>query len=156
MADKIKYSKSAGGVVTNSKGEILVVNQIGKLGSSWSFPKGHINEGEETLSAAKREINEESGLEIEKLVLVKSLDVYERANIFDSSEIKTMYMFLFKTTEMDLKPKDADNPEARWVNINEVADLLTHPRDREFFLGVREKYLREVQENGMNELKNTK
>ena len=156
MENKIKYSKSAGGVVINSKGEILVVNQIGKQGSSWSFPKGHIDEGEEIIDAAKREINEESGLETKKLVLIKSLENYERTNIFNPSEIKIMHMFLFKTDEMALKPKDADNPEARWVDKAEVAKLLTHQKDKEFFLKVKEEYLKEGMENAMNELRNIK
>ena len=46
-------TKSAGGVVINSKGEILVVNQE-KI--SWSLPKGHIENNESALKAAKKEI----------------------------------------------------------------------------------------------------
>ena len=55
----MKKTKSAGGVVLNNKGEILIVNQHG---NSWSLPKGHIEEGEEILEAAKRETYEESGI----------------------------------------------------------------------------------------------
>jgi hypothetical protein len=52
----------------------------------------------------------------------------------DPSELKTISMFLFETDETKLAPLDADNPEARWVDRGDVAALLTHPKDQEFFI----------------------
>ena len=54
-----KVTVSAGGVVINQQGMVLVVNQSG---TSWSLPKGHVEPGEEPLQAAIREIKEESGI----------------------------------------------------------------------------------------------
>jgi 8-oxo-dGTP pyrophosphatase MutT (NUDIX family) len=132
----MKETKSAGGVVINKNGEILVASQHG---TSWSLPKGHIEEGEDAITAAKREILEETG--ISKLNLVRELGSYERHRIGkeggdDRSELKTITMFLFTTEEELLKPVDAENPEARWVKKGDVANLLTHPKDKEFFLGL--------------------
>lgn len=126
-------TRSAGGVVLNSKGQVLVVNQRGR---SWSLPKGHIEEGEDVLAAARREINEESGLT--DLQYIKPLGSYERQRIGidggeSGAERKHLTFFLFETPEMNLKPIDPHNPEARWVDQNQVADLLTHPKDKEFF-----------------------
>lgn len=134
-----KQTKSAGGAVLNKQGLVLVVNQRGK---SWSLPKGHIKEGEGALEAAKREISEESG--IDRLELISELGAYERYRISpdggeDLSELKTIFMFLFKTDQDTLKPTDPENPEARWVEKNTVADLLTHPKDKAFFLSVIDK-----------------
>ncbi len=117
----------------NKKGQVLVVNQRGR---SWSLPKGHIEEGEEVLAAARREIHEESGLT--DLTFVKALGSYERLRIGldggeNGSELKHLTFFLFKASEEQLKPIDPDNPEARWVEPDQVANLLTHPKDREFF-----------------------
>ena len=130
----MKTTRSAGGVVLNAKGQVLVVNQ---RGLSWSLPKGHIEEGEDTLAAARREIYEESGLQ--DLTYVKALGSYERPRIGlrggeDGSEMKNLTFFLFTTNGHALKPIDPDNPEARWVDRDQVADLLTHPKDREFFI----------------------
>ena len=132
-----KETESAGGVVLNSAGLVLVVSQHG---TSWSLPKGHIEPGEDKLTAARREIWEESG--IAQLDLVKELGTYSRFKIGkvggeDKAELKTIHMFLFKTLENNLKPTDAHNPEARWVDKTKVAELLTHPKDREFFLKVK-------------------
>ena len=133
---KMKPSFSAGGVVLNTLGQVLVVSQRGK---SWSLPKGHIDEGENVLDAAKREILEETG--ITQLEYVDLLGQYSRYKIGkhgqdDPIEYKTIHLFLFKTTQMDLKPIDPKHPEARWVDKENVAPLLTHPKDKEFFLSI--------------------
>lgn len=134
----MKQTKSAGGVVLNSKGLVLVVEQKHQ---AWSLPKGHIETGEDPLTAAKREIYEETG--VKELTLVKELGTYERHKINyeggDSpSEYKVITMFLFTTTQEALKPIDPDNPEARWVEKDKVAELLTHRKDKEFFLSVKD------------------
>lgn len=135
MVKVIKQTKSAGGVVINRSGEVLVVNQ---RGTSWSLPKGHIEEGEDAISAAKREIYEESG--IKNLRFLKKLGSYKRYKISkrgeDTSEFKTITIFLFRTEENLLRPVDPHNPEARWVAKEMVAELLTHPKDKEFFWSI--------------------
>ena len=129
----MKKTHSAGGVVTNGEGKVLVVSQ---RGTSWSLPKGHIDPGENALAAAKREIYEESG--IRDLELIRELGTYERHKIGvnggdDRSELKVITMFLFQTSEKSLRPVDPDNPEAKWVERSKVALLLTHEKDKEFF-----------------------
>lgn len=131
----MKKSFSAGGVVLNSKNEVLVVSQVSPNFISWSLPKGHINENESILDAAKREIKEESG--VIDLELIKDLGSYERPRLDDPTEIKTIHMFLFKTKELELKSSDSDNPEAKWVNKNEVEQMLTAEKDKEFFRSIK-------------------
>ena len=132
----MKRTETAGGIVLNNKGEVLVVSQHG---TSWSLPKGHIDEGEDKMTAAVREIYEESG--IDQLVSVRELGSYERYKIGldgsdDKSELKKIYMFLFTTDQDKLRPIDPHNPEAKWINKEKVAGLLTHRKDKEFFLSV--------------------
>ena len=132
----MKVSESAGGVVLNPKGQVLVVNQNG---NSWSLPKGHLDAGEDELAAARREIYEESG--VTDLEFLRKLGSYERTRIGfsgedDPSELKRITVFLFRTQQMKLKPVDPQNPEARWVDPKEVTALLTHNKDKEFYLGI--------------------
>ncbi len=130
----MRKSKVAGGVVINKVGKVLVVNQNG---DSWSLPKGHVDFGETALETAKREIYEESG--VKDLVLIRPLLTYKRFKLGldgkdDKSELKEIEMFLFRTDyEGELKPIDPGNPEAVWLSRKEVADLLSHPKDKEFF-----------------------
>ncbi len=124
----------AGGVVLDENGLVVVVSQ---KGNSWSLPKGHLEAGEDALTAAVREITEETGLT--KLTLVKELGSYSRYRISkdgkgeDASIQKHLTFFLFTTAETDLQPQDPDNPEAKWVAKEDVESLLTHSKDKEFF-----------------------
>lgn len=52
------FQKTAGGIVYNADGNILVMSRYGY----YDFPKGHIEEGESQEEAAVREVREETGL----------------------------------------------------------------------------------------------
>jgi len=132
-----KVTVSAGGVVINPQGQILLVNQ---RGTSWSLPKGHVEAGEDPLETAQREIMEESG--VVALGLLQVLGAYGRYKIGknggeDKNEWKVILIFLFKTKHNDLHPKDPLNPEARWVHPDKVENLLTHPQDKAFYQSIR-------------------
>ena len=131
-----KKTRSSGGVVLNADGLIAMVSQKG-LG--WSLPKGRLEPGEDSLTAAKREIWEESG--IKNLILIKELGTYERYLIAkdsrdgteDKSELKIITLYLFTTDQVELCPQDADNTEACWVAKEEVVKMFFHNKDKEFF-----------------------
>ena len=130
------HTESAGGVVVDREGRVLLVSQYG---TSWSLPKGHLEEGETPLEAARREILEETG--VSRLELVRPLGSYSRHRLGadggeDPSELKTIHLFLFRTDAEELAPVDPDNPEARWVEREGVTRLLTHAKDREFFASI--------------------
>jgi 8-oxo-dGTP pyrophosphatase MutT (NUDIX family) len=131
-----KSKVSTGGVVINSKKQVAVVSQHG---NSWSLPKGHVDPGEDEIEAAKREIYEEAGIALDKLKVVKYLGEYQRYRIGkdpkvdDKTSLKTIKIYLFKTNQKNLNPVDPANPEARWVEIDDVSALLTHSKDKEFF-----------------------
>lgn len=123
----------AGGIVVGPDCKIAVVNHNH---TSWSLPKGHVDPGETLHEAAVREIKEESG--ISELMLIKELGTYQRYRtglhtLEDASELKTITFFLYTTDQTTLQPQDPEHPEARWVDVDEVADLLTHPKDKDFF-----------------------
>ena len=123
----------AGGIIINDNPEVVIVNQNH---DSFSLPKGHVDEGESYLDAAKREIYEETG--IENLKYIKELGSYSRYRIGldgkdDFSELKTIHIYLFKSNQIKLSPKDPNNPFAIWVKPEKVQDYLTHPADCMFF-----------------------
>lgn len=131
---------SAGGVVLNAEGKMLVVYQHN---DSWSFPKGGIEPGESELMAARREIAEEAG--ITELKLIAELGSYERyslalGGVGEQTELglRRRTLFLFNTNQTTLRIHDGGEiTQVRWVTIDEALELLTHPKDKEFLAGVR-------------------
>lgn len=132
----MKYTRIAGGIVMNPKGKVLVVQQ----GSgAWTLPKGHMEGSESALAAARRETYEESGLK--NLRLVRRLGSYKRNKISRSGKgeypdlPRLITIFLFTTRSVKKpKPRDPENPQARWFDRDKVAKRLAHPKDKKFFL----------------------
>ncbi len=122
------HTFSAGGVVRDGNGNVIVVNQRGR---SWSLPKGKLEDGEDELTAAYREIYEETG--VSEIRLVKKLGTYSRSKLDCPEEMKTITLFLFDADHVTLAPIDPHNPEARWIPKAEVSAMLTHPSDQAFF-----------------------
>ena len=130
---RINKTITAGGIIINEYNEIVIVNQNH---DSWSLHKGHVEKNETVLETAKREIYEETGLS--NIELLKELGSYDRYRIGldgkdDLTELKIIYMFLFKVKKQKLKPLDPHNPEARWVDPGNVSTYLTHQKDKDFF-----------------------
>jgi len=138
-----QYFLSAGGVVVGPGNKILVVSQNG---NSWSLPKGHLEPQEDAEQAARREIQEESG--IQEVTIITELGTYDRARIGVGGvgevpeQMKRITMFLCITNQEQLSPIDPENPEALWLDIQNVADQLTHPKDKDFFYSVTPKVLK--------------
>lgn len=134
---------SAGGVVVGPGNKILVCNQNG---NSWSLPKGHLDPSEDAEQAAIREIYEETG--VQDVKIIEELGSYERARIGKDGigenldQPKHITFFLCVTNQEELAPIDPENPSADWLPIQDVADRLTHPKDKEFFISVTPKLLR--------------
>ena len=60
------YSKgivAAGGIVKNEEGKTLIIFRRGY----WDLPKGKVEKGEKIINAARREVEEETGVKIESL-----------------------------------------------------------------------------------------
>lgn len=126
----MKKSISAGGIVLNDQNEIVLVqSQAG----NWGFPKGHVEEKESLLEAAKREIFEETGLK--EAVCVRELGSYNRFTNNDPSteDLKIIHLFFFTSERFPVQPHDPDNPAAKWVKMEDVEDQLSFEVDRDFW-----------------------
>lgn len=62
---QVKFTVSAAAVVTNEEGQVLLLNHILRPDSGWGIPGGFIDRGEQPEETLRREIREETGLELE-------------------------------------------------------------------------------------------
>lgn len=65
-----KFTVSVGAVVLNENREILLLDHVFRPKSGWGIPGGFMNHREQPHEAVKREIFEETGLEIEEVQMM--------------------------------------------------------------------------------------
>lgn len=70
-----RFTVTAGAVITDERGRVLLLNHVFRPGSGWGIPGGFIEKGEQPEEALRRELREEVGLEIEQaeIALVRNL-----------------------------------------------------------------------------------
>lgn len=60
-----KFTVTAGAVVVDEHGRVLLLKHVFRTGSGWGIPGGFIEKGEQPEEAVRRELHEEAGLELE-------------------------------------------------------------------------------------------
>jgi ADP-ribose pyrophosphatase YjhB (NUDIX family) len=61
-----RFTVTAGAVITDERGRVLLLNHVFRPGSGWGIPGGFIERGEQPEAAIRRELREEIGLELER------------------------------------------------------------------------------------------
>jgi ADP-ribose pyrophosphatase YjhB (NUDIX family) len=108
-----------GGVVIHRNRVLLIRRGSEPLKGEWSIPGGLLEVGEELAEAARRELREETGLEVEPLAV---LEVFDR--IFRAGR-RVRYHFVIVDFVCRLRggklQHGSDVLEARWVRREDLA-----------------------------------
>lgn len=123
----MKREFSAGGIVFNSKGQVLLTKH--SQNKKWSFPKGLIDEGQTSEETALREVKEEGGVEAEILDKVgysKYVYTLNGEKIF-----KVVTYYLMKYVSGDPKDHDWEMEDAGWFEVEDALKTLDFSRDKE-------------------------
>ena len=117
---------AVGGIVENSNNEILLVNTYY---GGWVPPGGQVENGENLIDALKREIQEESGVNVTvgKLFWVGSnTGTYEGHHGVKTIPTKVVFNFTCQYVDGELRASD-ENSESRWVKKDKVLDMISDP-----------------------------
>ena len=111
-----------GTVVWHGDRVLLVQRARPPRRGQWSLPGGAQQLGETVAEAARREIREETGLEVELGEVVATLDLIERAADGRVRYHSTLIDFVAEAPGADLRPGD-DAADARWFALDELEAL---------------------------------
>ena len=122
-------------VVLNKKDEVFVAKRIDNQKNFWQMPQGGVEENEDYLTAAYRELEEETS--IKKVGLIKELDgliSYELPkNLlgtiwngkYRGQEQKWFVVrFLGQDNEINIKTKNPEFCEWKWIDLENITDLV--------------------------------
>lgn len=119
--------RAAGAVVTRKGGEVLLVHR--PKYDDWSFPKGKLDPGEHVVTAAVREVAEETGLDV-RLGPALGRQRYRMSN----GRWKSVDYWTARVVGSDDVSRYRPNAEidaVEWVEWKSALRRLTYPYDRE-------------------------
>ena len=104
--------------------QLLVIRH--KQGGHWSFPKGHVEEGETEIQTALREVKEETGLSIQILPSFRQQVNYSpRPGVS-----KDVVYFLGYAKDSRTVRQEEEISELRWIDFERSNEYLTYENDR--------------------------
>ncbi|MBR1779029.1 MAG: NUDIX domain-containing protein [Clostridia bacterium] len=124
------YEKSCGAIIYEIRGNtryfLLVKN---KLAKNWGFPKGHIEIGETEEQTAKREIKEETNLDVTILKGFRKKSFYKPYGKIK----KKVVIFLAKSSGNKVKVQNNEIACYKWLRANDALNTLKYSNDIEIF-----------------------
>ncbi len=98
----------------------------------WAFPKGHAERGEDEITAARRELFEETGI---RNIVLDERHVFQETytkTVRGSLRIvrKTVHYYLGTVTDMAVRLQPEEIRDHRWVTFDEARKLITYFESR--------------------------
>lgn len=114
------------GIVVNGNGEVLMVKTHN---AGWVFPGGQVEVGENVIDAVKREVMEETGVDIEVgEVFCISSNTGKHPGYNGVKEVPTKIMLDFICKAKGGAPRPSDeNSESAYIPKDEVLNLIQTP-----------------------------
>lgn len=137
----MKREKSCGAIVFKyENGRLMILTLRHKHGGHWSFPKGHVENGETEVQTALREVKEETDLDIELLQGFRHTVEYSPK----PGVKKLVVYFLGRAGANAVAVKqEAEIGELKWVEWDEAFRIVSFKNDRELLSEVREMLMTE-------------
>ena len=132
---KLPLRDGVGIVVLNSKNKVFVAKRIDNPKNFWQMPQGGVDKGEDVLSAAYRELEEETSIKNVKLIKeINKITTYilpeNLLGIIWKGKYKGqkqkwfLMRFLGNDTEINIKTDKPEFLEWKWINLESITDVV--------------------------------
>ena len=138
MTEKFKslpLRKGVGIVLLNSENKVFVAKRIDNPKDFWQMPQGGVDKDENFLTAAFRELKEETS--IEKVELIKEIDEKTTYELPDNligiiwkgkyrGQEQKWFLMRFKgnDSEINLKTRHPEFLEWKWIEIDKITNTV--------------------------------
>jgi len=136
---------SAGGLIIRNHNNVWQILLIRDMNDNWTFPKGFIETGEQLEEAARREIQEEVGLN-RGLLMMKQLSPITYTFRRKVEVHKTVYYFLFlyKGNEDVHGQTEEGISDVLWIPLNLANKKISYPKTNIVLLREVQNYIQTI------------
>jgi len=133
--NELPLRSGVGIIVLNKDNKVFVARRIDNPKNFWQMPQGGVDEGENFLKAAYRELEEETS--IKNVELIKELDgtiTYELPDLllgiiwkgkYKGQKQKWFLMrFTGKEQEINIKTKNPEFLDWKWIELDQITELV--------------------------------
>ena len=132
---KLPLRDGVGIVVLNSKNKVLVAKRIDNPKNFWQMPQGGIDIGEDFLTAAYRELKEETSIEnVELIKEIEDTTIYELPDHLLGKIWKGKYKgqkqkwflmrYLGSDNDINIKTDNPEFLEWRWIDLDMITKVV--------------------------------
>ena len=133
----LPYRNGVGIVVLNKSNKVFVARRIDNPKNFWQMPQGGVDKNEDFLTAAFRELDEETS--IKSVELIKELDGFITYNLPDhllgiiwkgkykgQTQKWFVMRFIGEDSEININTKHPEFLEWKWVELSEITKLVVN------------------------------
>ena len=133
--NELPFRTGVGIILLNNENKVFVARRIDNSKKFWQMPQGGVDDGEDFLSAAYRELEEETS--IKNVELISELDGFITYNLPDrllgiiwkgkyKGQIQKWFLMrhLGDDNEINIKTKKPEFLDWKWVDLKEITTLV--------------------------------
>ena len=131
----LPHRSGVGIIVLNNQNKVFVAKRIDNSKNFWQMPQGGVNDGEDFLVAAHRELEEETSIkEVELIKEINGTTTYELPDHLLGLIWKGKYRgqkqkwflmrYLGSDKDINIKTKKPEFLEWKWIDLSMITDVV--------------------------------